>query len=90
MSAIGVIATLRVQPGKEEAFEGVSKEIQVEALAKCEVCAGHGSRGEARAAEGGARDLLSTTVATFAESYFPKDGRVLLTADSAMVINPAL
>ena len=27
MSAIGVIATLRVQPGKEEAFEGVFAEL---------------------------------------------------------------
>ena len=27
MSAIGIIATLRVQPGKEEAFEGVFAEL---------------------------------------------------------------
>jgi quinol monooxygenase YgiN len=27
MSAIGIIATLRVQPGKEEAFEGVFSEL---------------------------------------------------------------
>lgn len=27
MSAIGVIATLRVQPGKEEAFEGIFAEL---------------------------------------------------------------
>ena len=34
----------------EEAFAGVEKEIQIEALAKCESCAGSGSKGEARAA----------------------------------------
>ena len=34
----------------EEAFKGASKDIQIEALAKCDGCAGQGSRGEARAA----------------------------------------
>ena len=34
----------------EEAFQGASKDIQIEALAKCDGCAGQGSRGEARAA----------------------------------------
>jgi molecular chaperone DnaJ len=34
----------------EEAFAGAEKEIQIEALAKCESCAGSGSKGEARAA----------------------------------------
>ena len=34
----------------EEAYQGASKDIQVEALAKCDGCAGQGSRGEARAA----------------------------------------
>ena len=34
----------------EEAFKGASKDIQIEALAKCTGCAGQGSRGEARAA----------------------------------------
>ncbi len=33
----------------EEAFTGASKDIQIEALAKCDGCAGQGSRGEARA-----------------------------------------
>lgn len=34
----------------EEAFSGVAKDIQIEALAKCDSCSGQGSRGEARAA----------------------------------------
>ena len=34
----------------EEAFTGATKDIQIEALAKCEGCSGQGSRGEARAA----------------------------------------
>src|SRR5437868_7087088 len=34
----------------EEAFAGVAKTIQVEALAACDGCGGKGSRGEARAA----------------------------------------
>ncbi len=34
----------------EEAFQGAAKDIQIEALAKCEGCSGQGSRGEARAA----------------------------------------
>ena len=34
----------------EEAFKGASKDIQIEAQAKCDGCAGQGSRGEARAA----------------------------------------
>ncbi len=34
----------------EEAFKGASRDIQIEALAKCDGCAGQGSRGEARAA----------------------------------------
>ena len=34
----------------EEAFTGATKDIQIEALAKCDGCSGQGSRGEARAA----------------------------------------
>jgi len=34
----------------EEAFKGAAKDIQIEALAKCDSCSGQGSRGEARAA----------------------------------------
>ena len=34
----------------EEAFAGVGKDIEVEALARCEPCNGNGSRGEAKAA----------------------------------------
>ena len=34
----------------EEAFAGVGKEIQIEALARCEPCDGQGSRGEAQPA----------------------------------------
>ena len=34
----------------EEAYQGATKDIQIEALAKCDGCAGQGSRGEARAA----------------------------------------
>ena len=34
----------------EEAFAGVEKEIQIEALARCESCAGSGSKGESRPA----------------------------------------
>ena len=34
----------------EEAYQGASKDIQIEALANCDGCAGQGSRGEARAA----------------------------------------
>jgi len=37
----------------EEAFTGAAKDIQIEALAKCDGCAGQGSRGEARAARCG-------------------------------------
>ena len=37
----------------EEAFKGASKDIQIEALANCDGCAGQGSRGEARAARCG-------------------------------------
>ncbi|MEO8142262.1 MAG: molecular chaperone DnaJ [Sphingomicrobium sp.] len=37
----------------EEAYQGVTKDIQIEALAKCDSCAGQGSRGEARAARCG-------------------------------------
>lgn len=37
----------------EEAFQGAAKDIQIEALAKCDSCAGQGSRGEARAARCG-------------------------------------
>ena len=37
----------------EEAHEGVAKDIQIEALASCDACAGLGSRGEARAARCG-------------------------------------
>ena len=37
----------------EEAYGGVSKTITIEALARCEGCDGHGSRGESRAARCG-------------------------------------
>ncbi len=37
----------------EEAFQGAAKDIQIEALAKCDSCSGQGSRGEARAARCG-------------------------------------
>ena len=37
----------------EEAFAGASKTITIEALARCEGCNGHGSRGESRAARCG-------------------------------------
>jgi molecular chaperone DnaJ len=36
-----------------EAFAGASKTVTIEAMAKCEGCAGHGSRGEERAARCG-------------------------------------
>ena len=37
----------------EEAYQGVTKDIQIEALATCDGCSGKGSRGEARAARCG-------------------------------------
>ena len=37
----------------EEAFQGAAKDIQIEALASCDSCAGQGSQGEARAARCG-------------------------------------
>lgn len=37
----------------EESYQGVTKDIQIEALATCDGCSGKGSRGEARAARCG-------------------------------------